>query len=51
MKSELSKRDFCRQYKFNVNGLAKKIQCEVNKRACQTAYLYGMMLSETKLNV
>ena len=51
MKSELSKQEFCCHYRHNVNQIAEKIQCEVNKRACQTAYLYGMMLSETKLEV
>ena len=47
--SKLSKRDFCRQYKFNVNGLAKKIQQETNKRACQTTYLYGTMLGNARM--
>ena len=48
-KSMLSEREFCFQYRSNIGRLAEKIQCEANRRACQTAYLYGTTLGEIKL--
>ena len=47
--SELNVEDFCIQYRFNMNGIAEKIQNETNSRLCREAFQAGAMLGETKL--
>lgn len=49
--SELNAEDFCMQYRFNMNGIAEKIQNEVNARMTRNALHFGMILGETRREV
>ncbi|MDE5754673.1 MAG: hypothetical protein K2H89_09070 [Oscillospiraceae bacterium] len=49
--SELNVEDFCMQYRFNMNGIAEKIQNEVNARTIRNALHFGMILGETRREV
>ncbi|MDE6658286.1 MAG: hypothetical protein K2J88_06875 [Oscillospiraceae bacterium] len=51
MQSELNMQDFCYGYRFNVNGIAEKIQNEVNARTAHNVWRFGMLLGETEREV
>ena len=51
MQSELNMEDFCYGYRFNVNGIAEKIQNEVNARTARNAWHFGMLLGKTKREI